>query len=82
VEASHAAQAARAYRPGDVDYCGLFIEMKRRGGKLTQLQAAVIERLAAAGYAVQVCCGFEEALNGSSQCFNSTCFDWCDGATV
>jgi len=43
---------------------GLFIEMKRiKGGSVRREQKAMIDRLRAAGYQVEVCKGFEAARN-------------------
>lgn len=40
---------------------GLFIEMKARGGRLSQHQQLVIPQLKAHGYEVEVCQGFDAA---------------------
>ena len=41
---------------------GLWIEMKRReGGRVSDYQSEWIQRLREQGYAVEVCCGWEEA---------------------
>jgi len=41
---------------------GLWIEMKRReGGRVSEHQSEWIEQLREQGYAVEVCCGWEEA---------------------
>jgi hypothetical protein len=42
-------------------YCGLFIEMKRIGGKTSQEQDALIVKLRQKGYKVTVCEGADEA---------------------
>lgn len=42
-------------------YHGLFIEMKARGGRLTESQREQIERLRARGYHAVCCVGFDEA---------------------
>jgi len=43
--------------------CPVFIEFKRPGGKLTPLQAFIIDRLRDCDYLVWVCYSAEEALN-------------------
>lgn len=44
------------------DYCGLFVEMKRRkGGVLSPVQREWIERLSKSGYRVVVCLGWGDA---------------------
>lgn len=40
---------------------GLFIEMKAKGGRVSAAQKDVLARLEAAGYAVQVCYGYDDA---------------------
>ena len=40
---------------------GLFIEMKAQGGRLSEAQKTMIERLRGQGYAVAVCEGCEQA---------------------
>lgn len=42
-------------------YHGMFIEMKSRGGRLTDAQREHIERLRARGYHAVCCVGFDEA---------------------
>lgn len=42
-------------------YHGMFIEMKSRGGRLTEPQREHIERLRARGYHAVCCVGFDEA---------------------
>ncbi len=42
-------------------YHGLYIELKRKGGRLSAAQRVWIENLRAQGYAVMVCYGFREA---------------------
>ncbi len=71
----HPAEAANLKRqgvkPGVPDLClpvarggfhGLFIEMKRKGGRPTELQSAWLVDLAEQGYKAVVCHGFEEAV--------------------
>lgn len=43
-------------------YHGMFIEMKRSGGRVSPEQAAMIKKLQNAGYCVAVCYGWEEAV--------------------
>lgn len=43
--------------------CGLFIEMKRKGGRLTEEQKQWISILNALGYSAVVCYSAEEAIN-------------------
>lgn len=42
-------------------YHGLYIEMKRRGGKVSGAQQGMLDRLRAQGYCAVVCYGFEAA---------------------
>lgn len=42
---------------------GLYIELKRKGGRLSASQRAWIENLRAQGYAAAVCYGFREAVD-------------------
>ncbi len=46
---------------GRGDYFGLFVEMKSEKGRLSSVQANVINRLNSAGYLAIVCRGFESA---------------------
>lgn len=69
--ATAAALQAEGVRPGIPDYMlphlaagwpGLFVELKRRdGGELSTYQRDRIQRLAAAGYAVAIAAGWEQA---------------------
>ena len=42
-------------------YHGLWIEMKRKGGKVSKVQAEMMSCLEAAGYLTAVCYGTDEA---------------------
>ena len=61
---------AEGVRPGVPDLClpvarhgyhGLYIEMKDRGGKVSRAQRVWMTDLAAEGYRVEVCYGWEQA---------------------
>jgi hypothetical protein len=52
---------------GQVAYCGLFIEMKDTGGRLTPDQKDTIERLRAMRYRVEVCYGADQAIRTIAQ---------------
>lgn len=56
VGGSHIAIAQNA-----ITYGGLFIELKAKGGRLSEVQKDWLEALHFQGYAVCVCYGFEEA---------------------
>ena len=40
---------------------GLYIEMKLKGGRVTDLQQEMLERLRGQGYCAVVCFGFDDA---------------------
>lgn len=43
-------------------YHGLYVEMKRKGGRVSKEQGRWVEELKSQGYAAKVCFGFEEAV--------------------
>lgn len=53
-------------------YGGLFIEMKRqKGGRLSEAQKDMIEKLRRLGYRVEVCNGCEEAMKAIEEYLNA-----------
>ena len=44
-------------------HCGLFIEMKRQGGRISEKQSEFISDMNKSGYKAVVCYGAEQAIN-------------------